>query len=61
VDDDLFVTTKHRNTGSPSRKLADLSAVLPPPAVEVSDHDEYEVDEVLDSRLHYRKLKYRVK
>jgi transposase InsO family protein len=106
VGDEVFVTTKHWNTGRPSRKLADLSAgpfriiqkignsyrlelpdsiqvhpvfspdklrratktepligqhIDPPPPVDVNDHDEWEVDEVLDSKLHYRKLRYRVK
>lgn len=29
--------------------------------MEVNDHDEWEVDEILDSRLHYTKPKCRVK
>ncbi|CRL31343.1 RNA-directed DNA polymerase (reverse transcriptase) [Penicillium camemberti] len=34
--------------------------VDPPPPVVISEEDEWEVDKILDSRLHYRKLQYRV-
>ena len=33
----------------------------PPPAVEIDGEPEYELDEIIDSRLHYRKLQYRAK
>jgi len=33
----------------------------PPPAIEIEGEDEYELDEILDSRLHYNKLQYRAK
>jgi hypothetical protein len=33
----------------------------PAPPVQIGEHDEWEVDRVLDSRLHYRKLQYKIK
>ena len=34
--------------------------VDPPPPVKISEEDEWEVEKILDSRTHYRKLQYRV-
>jgi len=33
----------------------------PPPPVQIEGEDEYELDEIIDSRLHYNKLQYRAK
>ena len=33
----------------------------PPPPVAVGDHEEWEVEKIVDSRMHYRTLHYRVK
>jgi len=33
----------------------------PPPAIQIEGEDEYELDEIIDSRLHYNKLQYRAK
>ena len=33
----------------------------PPPPVIVGDHEEWEVEKIVDSRMHYRTLQYRVK
>ena len=33
----------------------------PPPPVVITDEPEYEVDDVLDSRYHYKRLQYKVK
>ena len=33
----------------------------PPPPVVVGDHEEWEVEDIVDSRIHYRTLQYRVK
>lgn len=33
----------------------------PAPEIEIDGHDEWEVEQIQDSRLHYRKLQYRVK
>jgi len=33
---------------------------LPPP-IQIEGEDEYELDEIIDSRLHYNKLQYRAK
>jgi len=33
----------------------------PPPPIEIEGEDEYELDEVIDSPLHYNKLQYRAK
>jgi hypothetical protein len=34
--------------------------VDPPPPIQVGESDEWEVDKIMDLRLHYRKLQYRV-
>ena len=39
----------------PSQKL------LPPPPIEIAGENEYELEEIIDSRLHYNKLQYRAK
>jgi len=31
----------------------------PPPPIQIEEEDEYELDEIIDSRLHYNKLQYR--
>ena len=33
----------------------------PPPPIQIEGEDEYELDEIIDSRLHYNKLQYRAK
>jgi len=33
----------------------------PPPPIEIEGEDEYELDKIIDSRLHYNKLQYRAK
>ena len=33
----------------------------PPPPIQIEGGDEYELDEIIDSRLHYNKLQYRAK
>ena len=33
----------------------------PPPPIRIEEEDEYELDEIIDSRLHYNKLQYRAK
>ena len=33
----------------------------PPPPIQIGGEDEYELDEIMDSRLHYNKLRYRAK
>jgi len=33
----------------------------PPPPIQIEEEDEYELDEIIDSRLHYNKLQYRAK
>jgi len=33
----------------------------PPPPIQIKGEDEYELDEIMDSRLHYNKLQYRAK
>ena len=33
----------------------------PPPPIEIDGEDEYELEEIIDSRLHYGKLQYRAK
>jgi len=33
----------------------------PPPPIQIEGEDEYELDEIIDSRLHYKKLQYRTK
>ena len=33
----------------------------PPPPIQIEGKDEYELDEIIDSRLHYNKLQYRAK
>jgi len=33
----------------------------PPPPIQIEGEDEYQVDEIIDSRLHYNKLQYRAK
>jgi len=32
-----------------------------PPPIQIEGEDEYELDEITDSRLHYKKLQYRAK
>jgi hypothetical protein len=32
----------------------------PPPSIVVDEEEEYEVDDILDSRYHYDKLQYRI-
>ena len=34
---------------------------IPPPPVEIAGEKEYELEEIIDSRLHYGKLQYRAK
>lgn len=41
--------------------MFDNREIPPPPPVEIDDHKEYEVEEILDSRLYYRKLQYLVR
>jgi len=31
----------------------------PPPGIQIQGEDEYELDDIIDSRLHYNKLQYR--
>jgi len=33
----------------------------PPPSIQIEGEEEYELDEIIDSRLHYNKLQYRAK
>ena len=33
----------------------------PPPPIQIEGEDEYELEEIIDSRLHYNKLQYRAK
>ena len=33
----------------------------PPPPIQIEGEDEYELDEIIDSQLHYNKLQYRAK
>ena len=33
----------------------------PPPPIQIEGEDEYELDEIIDSRLHYNQLQYRAK
>jgi len=33
----------------------------PPPPMQIEGEDEYELDEIIDSRLHYHQLQYRAK
>jgi len=33
----------------------------PPPPIQIEGEEEYELDEIIDSRLHYNKLQYRAK
>jgi len=33
----------------------------PPPSIQIEEEDKYELDEIIDSRLHYNKLQYRAK
>jgi len=33
----------------------------PPPPIQIEEEDEYELDEIIDSRLYYNKLQYRAK
>jgi len=33
----------------------------PPPPIQVEGEDEYELDEIIDSGLHYNQLQYRAK
>jgi len=33
----------------------------PPPPIQIEGEDKYELDEIIDSRLHYNKLQYRAK
>jgi len=33
----------------------------PPPSIQIAGEDEYEVDEIVDSQLHYNQLQYRAK
>ena len=33
----------------------------PPPPIQIEEEDEHELDEIIDSRLHYNKLQYRAK
>jgi len=33
----------------------------PPPPIQIEGEDEYELDEIIDARLHYNKLQYRAK
>ena len=33
----------------------------PPPRIQIEEEDEYELEEIIDSRLHYNKLQYRAK
>ena len=33
----------------------------PPPPIQIEGEDEYELDEITDSRFHYNKLQYRAK
>ena len=33
----------------------------PPPSIQIEGEEEYELDEIIDSRLHYNKLQYRTK
>ena len=33
----------------------------PPPPIQIEGGDELELNEIIDSRLHYRKLRYRAK
>ena len=36
-------------------------SVPPPPPIEVDGEEEFEVEEILDSRIRYRKLQYLIK
>ena len=64
---DLPPTMKIHNVFSPDklRKAADdpLPGQVqePPEPVEINDDEEWEVEQILDSRIHRRKLQYRVK
>jgi len=33
----------------------------PPPPIQIEGEDEYELDEIIESRLYYTKLQYRAK
>ena len=35
--------------------------LIPPPPIEITGEKEYELEEIIDSRLHYGKLQYRAK
>ena len=35
--------------------------LLPPPTIEIKGEKEYELEEIIDPRIHYRKLQYRAK
>ena len=45
----------YHNDAFPSQKTT------PPPPIEIAGEEEYELDEVIDSRLRYNKLQYRAK
>ena len=42
-------------------KLFPSQIQRPPPPIQIEGEDEYERDEIIDSRLHYNKLQYRAK
>jgi len=42
-----------------NRVLSDIKE--PPPPIQIAGEDEYELDEIIDPRLHNNKLQYRAK
>jgi len=54
--------TFHISLIEPYQNIRYLSQIKePPPPIQMEEEDEYELDEIVNSRLHYNKLQYRAK